>query len=316
MTGQPIVFDRRLLRLRRERAAARLADYGFLFEEAGERLADRLDDIRRSFPTALDLGARDGTLARLLQGRGGIERLVACDLSEAMARRAAETGPSLVADEEALPFAPQSFDLVMSVFALHWVNDLPGALMQIRRALKPDGLFLASLLGGETLWQLREVMMEAEMEVEGGAGPRLSPVLDLVDAAGLLQRAGFALPVADRETIEVDYPNALKLMDDLRGMGESNAVIQQRKSFTRRATLMRAAELYQERHQRPDGRIPASFQVFTLTAWAPDEAQPKPLRPGSAAARLAEALGSEEVPAGDKADPRRPGRKSDEGQES
>ncbi|MEJ1995477.1 MAG: methyltransferase domain-containing protein [Limibacillus sp.] len=306
MTGNPSVFDRRLLRLRRERAAGKLDHYGFLFEEAGERLLDRLDDIRRGFPDALDLGARDGTLGRLLRGRGGIERLVQCELSEGMARRASATGASLVADEEFLPFAPASFDLVMSLFSLHWVNDLPGALLQARQALKPDGLFLASLLGGETLWELRDALMEAEMEVEGGVSPRLSPVLDLADAAGLLQRAGFALPVADQETLVVDYPNALKLLDDLRGMGESNANLQQRKGFTRRATLLRAAEIYQDRFQRADGRIPASFQIFTLTAWAPDEAQPKPLRPGSASQRLADALDSEEQSAGDKAAPKEP----------
>ncbi len=300
---KPSVFDRGLLRLRRDRAAQRLGDYGFLFEEAAERLLDRLDDVRRDFPLALDLGAHDGLIARHLRGRGGVERLVQCDLSEAMARKAAESGPSLVADEEFLPFAPASFDLVLSLFALHWVNDLPGSFLQIRQAMKPDGLLLASLLGGETLWELRQAMMEAEMELEGGVSPRLSPVLDLADAAGLLQRAGFALPVADQEILTVDYPNALKLFDDLRGMGESNAVLEQRRGFTRRATLLRAAEIYQQRFQRPDGRIPASFQIFTLTAWAPDATQPKPLRPGSAAQRLATALESEEIPAGDLAAP-------------
>ena len=303
MTENPQPFDRSLLRRRRDRAAGRLADYGFLFEEAGDRLLDRLDDVRRRFPLALDMGCHDGTLGRLLTGRGGIETLVQADLSEKMVRAAAAQGPGLAADEEFLPFAPHSFDLLLSLFSLHWVNDLPGALLQMRQALKPDGLFLASLLGGETLWELRQALMDAEIELEGGVSPRLSPVLDLADAAALLQRAGFALPVADRESLVVDYPNALKLMDDLRGMGESNAVTQQRKSFSRRATLLRAAELYQERFARPDGRVTASFQIFTLTAWAPAAEQPKPLRPGSAQQRLAEALGSEERPAGDKADP-------------
>jgi SAM-dependent methyltransferase len=303
MTEKLQPFDRALLRKRRDRAAAKAENYGFLFEEVGERLLDRLDDVRRDFPLALDLGGRDGLLGRQLRGRGRIATLVRSDLSEAMAAKGG--GPSLVADEEFLPFAPTSFDLALSLFSLHWVNDLPGTLLQLRQALKPDGLLLAALLGGQTLWELRQALMEAEVELEGGVSPRVSPVLELSDAAGLLQRAGFALPVADHDLITVDYPNALKLFDDLRGMGESNAVAQQRKSFTRRSTLLRAAELYQERFARPDGRVTASFQVFYLTAWAPAAEQPKALRPGSAAARLADALETQELPAGDKADPRR-----------
>ncbi len=299
-------FDRNLLRLHRDRAAAGLSGYDFLLQEVGERLLERLEDIRREFPIALDLGCRNGLLGQRLQGRGGVQWLAQGDLSGAMVERAsAPQRPGVVLDEEFLPFGRSSFDLVLSLMNLHWVNDLPGCLMQIRHSLKPDGLFLAALLGGDTLQELRHSLMEAEMQIEGGLSPRLSPQLDLADAAALLQRAGFALPVADQETIVVDYPHALKLMDDLRGMGESNAVMLQRRNLTRRATLQRAAELYQEHYQRADGRIPASFQVFFLTAWAPAASQPQPLRPGSAKARLAAALGSSEQKTGVKAQPGR-----------
>ncbi|MEE8275711.1 MAG: methyltransferase domain-containing protein, partial [Alphaproteobacteria bacterium] len=262
------VFDRRLVRRHRDRAAPRLAEHDFLLREVAERLAERLEDVTRRFPLALDLGCHDGVLQRTLGGRGGVETLVQCDLSPVMARRAQRNGqPSLAADEEALPFAETSFDAVFSLLSLHWVNDLPGALVQIRRALKPDGLFLAALLGGETLTELRSALMQAEIEEEGGAGPRVSPFADVPEAGGLLQRAGFALPVADVDSITVSYPDAFGLMQDLRGMGETNAVTALRRTASRRATLMRAAALYGERHGGPDGRLPATFQVVYLTAW-------------------------------------------------
>jgi SAM-dependent methyltransferase len=302
MADSLLVFDRATVRRRRERAAAGFAAHDFLFREVAERLADRLDDVRRRFPQALDLGCRGGVLARSLAGRGGIETLVAADLSERMARQAG--GQAVVADAERLPFAEASFDLVVSVLDLHWVNDLPGALIQIRRALKPDGLFLAALFGLETLRELRQALLEAEIAAEGGASPRVSPFVDLGDAGALLQRAGFALPVADAETVTVTYADALALMRDLRAMAESNAVAARRRSFSRRATLFGAASLYRERFARPDGRLPATFQIVTLTGWGPHPDQQRPLRPGSAAARLAEALGSVEQPAGDKARPR------------
>ena len=307
------VFDRRAVRRHRERAAKTLAAHDFLLREVADRLAERLDDVTRRFPLALDLGCHDGALGRALGGcgrrggRGGIETLVQSDLSPAMAEKAADCGrPALAADEEALPFAEATFDAVFSLLSLHWVNDLPGALIQVRRALKPDGLFLAAMLGGETLKELRAALLEAEVEVEGGAGPRVSPFADVRDLGALLQRAGFALPVADVDDIEVSYPNAVKLMADLRGMGEANAVADRRKGFSRRATLMRAAELYAERHADPDGRLPATFQVIYLTAWAPHESQPQPLVPGSAKTRLSAALESEERSAGETADPRPP----------
>lgn len=297
------VFNRRVVRLHRDRAAPVLDDHGFLLDEVGERLADRLTDVKRRFPFALDLGCHTGGMGRLLGRRGGIETLVQCDLSPEMARRAG--GLSLAADEEALPFAESSFDLVLSCLSLHWVNDLPGALVQIRRALKPDGLFLAAMLGGETCRELRTALAEAEAACEGGLSPRVSPFVDVRDAGALLQRAGFALPVVDCDTITVSYADPLKLMRDLRLMGEGNALIERRKGFTRRATMMDAAARYREMFGDERGRVTATFQAITMTAWAPHPSQPKPLAPGSAKARLAEALGTEEIPAGEKADPRR-----------
>jgi NADH dehydrogenase [ubiquinone] 1 alpha subcomplex assembly factor 5 len=294
------IFDSRAVRRNRARAMS-MGGGDFLAAEAAARLADRLDDVRRSFPLALDLGCGAGALARTVAGRGGIERLVACDAAYACVRAAAP--PRIVAEPEWLPFAGQSFDLVISNLALHWVNDLPGALVQLRHALKPDGLFLASLWGGDTLIELRSALLEAELDIAGGASPRVAPFADLADLGGLLQRAGFALPVVDGDRLEVTYPDALALMRDLRAMGEGNAVAERRKSVSRRAVLLRAAERYRERFGDAAGRIPATFHLITLTAWAPSASQPQPLRPGSATHRLAAALGSEEHPAGDRAKP-------------
>ena len=272
------VFNRQLVGLRRDRAAAALNEHDFLFTETAERLCDRLDDVRRKFPTALDLGCRTGGLGRVLNGRGGIENLIACDLSEAMVKQAGprakaeQAGPrTVVADEEFLPFARHSFDLVLSNLSLHWVNDLPGALTQIRRCLKPGGLFLGAMLGGETLKELRQSLAAAEAAVDGGLSHRISPFADVKDAGNLLARAGFTQPVADQETIKVSYPEPFKLMADLRGMGESNAVIEARKGLTSRAMMIEAARCYVEDFSDDDGRIPATFQVITLTAWAGEE---------------------------------------------
>ncbi len=298
------VFNRRTVRRHRDRAAATLAAHGFLFEDGAGRLADRLDDVTRAFPLALDLGCRTGQMALALAGKAGIQTLVQCDLSPAMAAAAIDTGmPALAADEEALPFADGVFDLVVSNLGLHWVNDLPGALIQIRRALKPDGLFLGTLFGGETLKELRRALAEAEIAEEDGLSPRVSPFADVREAGALLLRAGFALPVADADTVVVSYAEPEKLMADLRGMGESNAVALSRKGMTRRQTLAAAARRYRELYAGDDGRVPASFQIITLTGWAPDPSQRKPLKPGSASARLADALDAKEVSLGDKAKP-------------
>jgi len=309
-----LIFDRAALRHRRERAAAGFDAYDFLVAEVADRLGDRLEDVKRSFPRALDLGCHAGTFAGVVGARGGIETLVQADLAPAMARRAAAVAsavphrPVVAADEEFLPFAERSFDLAVSGMALHWTNDLPGALLQINHALKPDGLFLGALPGGETLHELRHALLLAESELEGGAGPRVSPFAELQDATALLERAGFALPVSDVDTITVTYPDPLRLMADLRGMGQSNAVRDRRRSATRRDTLLRAGELYREIYGTRDGKVPATFQIVFLTGWRPEASQPLPLRPGEAQARLAEALGTEEVSTGVKAAPPGTGR--------
>ena len=303
-------FDRIAVRTHRDRAAAGFDNFDFLVRAAAEGLAERLDDIAREFPKALVLGCGSGALANMVQGHGGILTWVQCDLSPKMAAMSASRMDGgaehlvIAADEEALPFATGAFDMVLSALDLHWVNDLPGALIQARQCLRPDGLFLAAVLGGETLTELRRALLEAESELESGASPRVSPFLDVRDAGDLLQRAGFALAVADTDTIRTSYSNPLALMADLRGMGESNAIAERRKTFTRRATLMRAAEIYIEAHGDHQGRIPATFQIITMTAWAPAPSQPKPLAPGSAKVRLASALGAEERPAGEAADPK------------
>jgi NADH dehydrogenase [ubiquinone] 1 alpha subcomplex assembly factor 5 len=293
-----LVFDRARLRQRRERAARGWGEQAFLKREIAERLVERLDDIKRIFPLALDLGCHGDEVGAALAGRPAVQQLIRSDLGFGFARQAA--GPALVADEEALPFAPGCFDLVVSAMDLHWVNDLPGTLIQIGHILKPDGLFLGAMLGGGTLWQLRQALAAAESEIEGGLSARVSPFADLRDAAGLLQRAGFAMPVADGETIDVEYGSALALMRDLRAMGESNAIVERRRGLTRRATLLRAAEIYGQRFTQPSGRVVASFEVLFLHGWAVDAAQPKPLRPGAAKSRLADALDAVELSAGEK----------------
>jgi SAM-dependent methyltransferase len=305
MSDSMLVFDRAAVRAHRERAAARWPQHDFLKREVAGRLLDRLDDVTRGFDRALDLGCHGGTLGELLPPGDKVGELVQADLSPAMARRAATNGrPTLVADEEALPFAAHSFDLVLSALSLHWVNDLPGTLIQLARSLKPDGLFLGALLGGDSLHELRVALMEAETEVTGGLSPRVSPFAEVRDCGGLLQRAGFALPVVDSDTLTVTYADPLALMRELRGMGEANAVRERPRAGTRAAVFARAAERYAERFAQADGRIPLTFQVLYLTAWTPHDSQQQPMRPGSAQARLADALATEERPAGDTADPR------------
>lgn len=283
-----IVFDRTLVRQRRDRAAPGFAAHDFLIADTAERLAERLSLVRRDFARALDLGCHLGSAGRLAAAAKPFETLVSCDLSPAMARGAG--GLALAADEEALPFADGAFDLVLSALSLHWVNDLPGALIQIRRALRPDGLFLGAMLGGATLNELRRCLIEAEAAVTGGAAPRLSPFADLRDAGHLMRRAGFALPVVDTETVTVTYPDLFRLLADLRGMGETNAVLARSRTPLRRAVLMEAGRRYAESFAEPDGRLPATFQILHLSGWAPDPSQQQPLRPGSAKISLADAL--------------------------
>lgn len=289
MNGIAAPFDRSALRRNRARALRTGANAEFLFEEVGQRLIDRLDDTRRRFPVALEIGARLGRLRPLLEARNGIETLMQADPSPAMA--AAGTGPRLAMDEELLPFRPASLDLVVSNLALHWTNDLPGALVQIRQALRPDGLLLAALIGGDSLGVLRACLAEAEAQATGGMAPRLSPLIDVRDAGSLLQRAGFALPVVDIDRIEVSYPDALALMRDLRAMGEANALAERPRSLARRDVLATAAALYAERHGDREGRIAAAFDIVHLSGWAPAPGQQQPLRPGQGQVSLTRVLG-------------------------
>lgn len=302
MTDTMQVFDRNLVRLRRDRVARTLSQADFLLKESATRLADRLLDVSRTFPLALDLGCHTGQMAPLVHQTGKVNTLVQADLSPSMTAvaQAENDLPALCADEEFLPIAEESLDLVLSNLSLHWVNDLPGALAQIRRSLKPDGLFLGAIFGGETLKELRAVLMEAEAETNGGVAPRVSPFVDVREAGNLLSRAGFSLPVVDAESIEVTYENAFKLMADLRAMAETNAVLERSKIPVGRSTLMRAGELYSEKFSDERGRIVATFQIVTLTAWTPHASQQQPLRPGSAKAKLADALKTDEIKLDDK----------------
>ena len=292
--GEKGPFDRVQLRRRRDRAAANFAAHSFLAQEVSARLSERLGDIKRCFPVAVKLGCRNGSLAPLLSGSNGIERLIQCDLSPAMVASASGLY-RVVADEECLPFATASLDLVISVLSLHWVNDLPGALIQIRRALRPDGLFLGAIFGGKSLTELRQSLARAETEVEGGISPRVAPLVEIRDLGALLQRAGFALPVVDSDTINVSYPDALTLMRELRGMGESNVLRERRPSFSRRSTMLTAAEHYREIFGDESGRIPATFEVLYLAGWCPHKSQQQPLKPGSGKVSLKTALGVQEL---------------------
>ncbi len=285
------VFDRRLVRRRRDRAAATVGQVAPILDAAAELLLDRLDDTTRRFARALDLGGR-GVVAPKLLARG-VGSVVSADLSPAMAAQAG--GLAVAADEEFLPFAPGSFDLIVASLSLHWVNDLPGALIQLRRALAPDGLFLASLPGLGTLQPLREALAAAEIGLRGGLSPRISPFAELRDGAGLLQRAGFALPVADAETLPVAWRTPFGLLADLRAAGEGNATLARDRRTPPRELFLRAAAALEP---GPEG-IAGPLRLVMLTGWAPHASQQQPARPGSATHRLAEALGTVEIKAGD-----------------
>ena len=277
------MFDRIAVRRHRDRAAASVGQVADVLGEVADRLLDRLDDMKRNFSVALDVGGR-GVVAPLLTARG--MRVVSCDLSPAMA---APQRWGVAADEEFLPFAPASFDLVVANLSLHWINDLPGALIQLRRALKPDGLFLASIPALGTLAELRTALTAAEAELTGGAAPRVSPFPDLPDCAALLQRAGFALPVADLDEIGMMYADPFALLRDLRAAGETNAVrLRDRRIPPRALFPMALAGLPQD-----DGRVRATLRLAMLTAWAPAPSQPKPVARGSATVSLADALKDE-----------------------
>lgn len=291
-----LVFDRALVRLRLARAHAQgYAD--FLLRHALEDLDLRLMPVMRDFTFALDIESPDGSVARHLRESGRAEEVLR------VAPAGVERGNGVIGDAEALPFAHERFDLAVSLLGLHAVNDLPGALIQIRRALKPDGLFIGCLLGGATLHELRAALTDAESEITGGLSPRVAPFADVRDLGGLMQRAGFALPVTDLESLRVRYDNAFALMQDLRRMGMTNTLLARRREPVTRALMLRAAQIYAERYADPDGRIPATFELIWVSGWSPHESQQKPLRPGSAKVRLAEALGTVEHNAGEKAGP-------------
>lgn len=293
----PAHFDRQVLRLRQKRATA-LGLETFLLDRVAEEFGERLAAVMRRFERAVDLGTPDQSVRRMLAASGKTGSIIAAGTG---ARSLDRSFLRVTADEETLPFADASLDLVVSALALQFVNDLPGTLIQIRRALRPDGLFLAALMGGGSLNELREAFGQAETEIEGGLSPRVAPFADVRDLGSLLQRAGFALPVVDSDRVVVRYPSVVALMHDLRRMGATNVLIERHRRPLRRATLEKLAEIYAARFADADGRLRATFEIVWLTGWAPHESQQKPLKPGSAARRLADALGTREQSAGEKA---------------
>ena len=278
--GPHRIFDRKAYRQRRGRRSGSDPN-PFLAAEASEQIAARIASIQRRFGHGLDLNSRRHSFANLRQTAENWIR-AGCAADE----------PDVVADDELLPFANGSFDLVTSVLSLHSVNDLPGTLIQIRRTLKPDGVFLAALFGGETLRELRFAFTAAEEAALGGASPRIAPFADVRDLGGLLQRAEFALPVADLERTTVRYREPMRLLTDLRALGETNVLLQRRPNFLSRRLLQSVFAEYARRFSDDQGRVTATFDIVYLIGWAPHESQQKPLRPGSAKARLADALKS------------------------
>ena len=284
MSSGPTIFDRTLLRARQKRAR-RLGAETFLLDRVAVELAERLSAVLRQFGRAADIGTPADAVQHALAGKvGAIEHIG-------------------IADDEIVQLPDASLDLAVSALALQFANDLPGVLVQIRRALKPDGLFLAALIGGDSLTELRQSFAQAESEIEGGLSPRVAPFADVRDLGGLLQRAGFALPVVDSDRLTVRYDNVFNLMRDLRRMGATNVLTARRRAPLRRATLLRMAEIYAARFADADRRLRATFEIVWLSGWAPDPSQQKPLKPGSARTRLADALNTTEIPAGEKPRP-------------
>jgi SAM-dependent methyltransferase len=295
MTPSPIIFDRKLLHRRRRRAAA-MGAATFLLDRVAEDLVERLAAVLRRFDVAVDLGSPGEAVRQALAGAASVHTVVTVS-DGAVASR----GLRVVADEEVLPLRDGALDLVVSALALQFANDLPGMLIQVCRALRPDGLFLAALVGGDSLTELRQSFAAAESEIEGGVSPHVAPFADVRELGALLQRAGFALPVTDVERVTVRYATAFALMHDLRRMGATNVLVERLRRPLRRATLMRMAEIYAQRFADADGRLRATFDIVWLSGWAPAASQQRPLRPGSARARLADALGVAEMSANEKA---------------
>jgi SAM-dependent methyltransferase len=291
-----MLFDRSLLRARQRRARA-LGPAVFLLDHAAAELAERLSAVLRQFDIAVDVGTPTDSTRRALAASGKVKTIIAAAIDAAALDK---SFLCVASDEEALPFADASLDLVVSALSLQFVNDLPGTLIQIRRALRPDGLFMAAIVGGESLNELRTAFADAESEIEGGLSPRVAPYADVRELGALLQRAGFALPVVDSERLTVRYDSALAVMRDLRCMGATNVMQERRRRPLKRATLQRMAAIYAERFADADGRLRASFEIIWLSGWAPHESQQQPLKPGSAAQRLADALGTREIPTGEK----------------
>lgn len=290
MNAPPMLFDRARRRLKLERAARAETAADFLRARAAQDAVERLEAIMRNFRVCVDLGGGSGAFSRALADSSARERVgpvIETAPSPQLVRP--DSGLGLVVDEEALPFGEASLDLVVSILALQWANDLPGVMAQLRRALRPDGLLIVSILGGETLTELRQCLLAAEAETTGGAALRVAPMVDAYDAAGLLQRAGFALPVVDVDKVKVRYDHPLGLIADLRGMGETAALAGPSRPLSRKI-LARTFEAYLDRFADADGRICATFDIVTLTGWAPHESQQKPLRPGEGEHRLEDAL--------------------------
>lgn len=304
MSRHANVFDRAVLAQRRQRAAA-LGPATFLIDRVAQELSDRLETVLRRFDLAVDLGTPTVAVRRALASLDTVATVVAAgpSVDHPGARARDHAGLPVVADPEALPFRDNSLDLVVSALALQFVDDLPGTLIQVRRTLRPDGLFLAAMLGGDTLTELRQAFATAEVEIEGGISPRVAPFADVREIGSLLQRAGFALPVTDVDRLTVRYDTVFALMRDLRHMGATNPLAERRRVPLRRATLMRMGEIYAERFADPDQRLRATFEVVWMSGWAPHASQQQPLRPGSAKARLADALGTSEMSGGEKPAP-------------
>ena len=296
MSPGPKIFDRRLLRVRQARAR-KLGPATFLLDRTASELGERLSAVLRQFSIAVDLGTPTDVVRQVLAASGKAGTIVAATVHSNPGGR---SFLSVAADEETLPFANASLDLVVSALALQFVNDLPGTLIQIRRALKPDGLLLAALVGGESLAELREAIAAAEIEIEGGVSPHIAPFADVRELGALLQRAGFALPVVDSERLVVRYDSISALIRDLRHMGATNILNERRRKPLKRATVQRMADVYRERFADEDGRLRASFEIIWLSGWAPHEGQQKPLRPGSATRRLSDALNTTEISTGEK----------------
>lgn len=292
MTTGPTIFDRALLPVRRQRALA-LGPATFLIERVAEEMAERLSVVLRTFERAADLDTPTDALRDVLTLAGKVGALERASI-------VSDDGLEVMVGAQRSPFAEASLDLVVSALALQFVNDLPGALIQVRRALKADGLLLAAMIGGDSLTELREAFAQAESEIEGGLSPRVAPFADVRDLGSLLQRAGFALPVVDSDRIVVRYASPIALMRDLRAMAATNMLVERRRTPLKRATLQRMLEIYAQRFADADGRVRATFEIVWLTGWAPHESQQKPLKPGSATRRLADALGTKEISTGEK----------------